>query len=210
MNAQGNVIRLHNDVHINYVQAIGGVDGTQIAFTDHPDSKEIEWRMEEIQRIFPDYEKITTCAEKTADMLGIAGTLDAVKSFVAVLTIVLAALITVLMERSFIAKEQGEIALMKAIGTRNGKIYAYHVFRFLFVGMMAVMSGEIFAMPLTHLCIDAIFKMMGMELAPSYVINPVEMYLIFPVVILVTTTVSAFLTSLYTRKIKSSDTANIE
>lgn len=210
MNVQGNVIRLHNDVHINYVQAIGGVDGTQIAFTDHPDSKEIEWRMEEIQRIFPDYEKITTCAEKTADMLGIAGTLDAVKSFVAVLTIVLAALITVLMERSFIAKEQGEIALMKAIGTRNGKIYAYHVFRFLFVGMMAVMSGEIFAMPLTHLCIDPIFKMMGMELAPSYVINPVEMYLIFPVVILVTTTVSAFLTSLYTRKIKSSDTVNIE
>ena len=31
-----------------------------------------------------------------------------------------------------------------------------------------------------------------------------------PVIILVTTTVSAFLTSLYTRKIKSSDTANIE
>lgn len=56
----------------------------------------------------------------------------------------------------------------------------------------------------------AIFKMMGMELAVDYVINPVEMYLIFPIVILATTTVSAFLTSIYTRKIKSSDTANIE
>ena len=99
---------------------------------------------------------------------------------------------------------------MKAVGTRSGKIYGYHTLRFLFVGMMAVMIGEIFSMPLTHLCIDPIFKMMGMELAPAYVINPVEMYLIFPVVILVTTTVSAFLTSLYTRKIKSSDTANIE
>ena len=209
MNMQGSGIRLHSDEYINYVQAQGGIN-TQIFFTDHPDSKEIEQRMEEIQRIFPDFENVKTCAEAVADMVGVAGTLDAVKSLVVVLTIVLAALITVLMERSFIAKEQGEIALMKAVGTRNGKIYAYHVFRFLFVGMMAVMSGEIFAMPLTHLCIDAIFKMMGMELAPSYVINPVEMYLIFPVVILVTTTVSAFLTSLYTRKIKSSDTANIE
>ena len=143
-------------------------------------------------------------------MVGVAGALDAVKSFTAVLTIVLAALITVLMERSFIAKEQGEIALMKAVGTRNGKIYAYHTLRFLFVGIIAVIIGEIFAMPLTHLCIDPIFKMMGMELAVDYIINPVEMYLIFPVVILITTAVSAFLTSLYTRKIKSSDTANIE
>lgn len=134
----------------------------------------------------------------------------AVKSLIVILTIILAALITVLMERSFIAKEQGEIALMKAVGTRNGKIYAYHALRFLFVGMIAVFIGEMFAMPLTHLCIDPIFKMMGMELAVDYVINPVEMCLIFPIVILATTTISAFLTSLYTRKIKSSDTTNIE
>ena len=209
MNMQGSGIRLHSDAYINYIQA-GGGGNTQITFTDHPDSKEIERRVGEIQRIFPDYKNIRTCAEAVADMVGITGALDAVKSFTAVLTIVLAALITVLMEHSFIAKEQGEIALMKAVGTRNGKIYAYHALRFLFVGMMAVMIGEILAMPLTHLCIDPIFKMMGMELAVDYVINPVEMYLIFPVVILATTAASAFLTSLYTRKIKSSDTANIE
>lgn len=209
MNSQGSGIRLHSDAYINYVQAWGGIN-TQITFTDYPDSREIAQRIEEIQRIFPDYENIRTCAEAVADMVGVAGTLDAVKSLVVVFTIVLAALITVLMERSFIAKEQGEIALMKAVGTGHGKIYVYHALRFLFVGMIAVMIGEIFAMPLTHLCIDPIFQMMGMELAPSYVINPVEMYLIFPVVILATTGVSAFLTSLYTRKIKSSDTANIE
>ena len=40
--------------------------------------------------------------------------------------------------------------------------------------------------------------------------NPMELYLVFPIVVLLTTTMSAFLTSLYTRKIKSSDTANIE
>ncbi len=208
INMQGSGIRLHSDEYINYVQAAGGTD-MQIAFTDYPDSREIERRVEEIRKIFPDY-NIRTCAEAVADMLGITETLGAVKSFVVVLSILLAAFITVLMERSFIAKEQGEIALMKAVGIRNGKIYTYHALRFLFVGMITVIIGEIFAMPLTHLCIDPIFKMMGMELAVDYVINPVEMYLIFPVVILVTTTVSAFLTSLYTGKIKSSDTANIE
>ena len=174
MNMQGSGIRLHSDAYINYVQAAGS-PYTQIAFTDHPDSKEIERRTEEIRRIFPEYENIRTCAEAVADMLGITETLDAVKSFVVVLSILLAALITVLMERSFIAKEQGEIALMKAVGIRNGKIYAYHTLRFLFVGIIVVMIGEIFAMPLTHLCMDPIFEMMGMELAPSYVIDPVEM-----------------------------------
>lgn len=209
MNMMGDGIRFHNDEYINYIQTMGYIY-TQIAFTDNPDSKEIEQRKEEIQKIFPDYEKIQTCAEALADMIGVTEALAAVKSLVVILTIVLAALITVLMERSFIAKEQGEIALMKAIGTRNGKIYAYHALRFLFVGMIAVIIGEILAMPLTHLCIDPIFKMMGMELAVNYVVNPMEMYLIFPLVILATTTVSAFLTALYTRKIKSSDTANIE
>ena len=208
-NSAGSDIRLHTDAYINYGQAGSGGD-TQITFTDHPDRKEIERRIKEIQRIFPDYGNIRTCAEAVEDMVGIGETLDAVKSLVAVLTIVLAVLITVLMERSFIAKEQGEIALMKAIGTRNGKIYAYHALRFIFVGMIAVIIGEIFAIPLTHLCFDPLFKMAGMELAVDYVVNPVEMYLIFPVIILVTTGVSAFLTALYTRKIKSSDTANIE
>ena len=209
MNTQGSGIRLHSDEYINYAQATGYVN-TQIVFTDNPDSEEINWRMEEIQRIFPEYENIETCAETVKDMLGVANTLASVKSLIVILAIILAALITVLMERSFIAKEQGEIALMKAVGTRNGKIYAYHALRFLFVGIITVFIGEMFAMPLTHLCIDPIFKMMGMELAVDYAINPVEMYLIFPIVILATTTVSAFLTSIYTRKIKSSDTANIE
>ena len=209
MNMQGSGIRLHCDEYINYVQAQGYIN-TQITFTDNPDSKEIEHRIEEIQRIFPDYENIETCAESVKDMLGVADTLAAVKSLMVILTIVLAALITVLMERSFIAKEQGEIALMKAVGTRNRKIYGYHTLRFLFVGMIAVLMGEICAMPLTHLCIDPIFRMMGMELAVDYVVNSIEMYMVFPLVILITTIISAFLTSLYTRKIKSSDTANIE
>jgi len=208
MNTQGKGIRLHSDEYINYVQSQGGIN-TQIMFTDNPDSEEINRRMEEIQRIFPDYE-IETCAETVKDMIAVADTLASVKSLIVILTIVLAALITVLMERSFIAKEQGEIALMKAIGMRNRNLYAYHSLRFLSVGVIAITIGEILAMPLTHLCIDPIFKMMGMELAVDYVVNPIEMYLIFPLVILVTTTISAFLTSLYTRKIKSSDTANIE
>ncbi|MGN0696384.1 MAG: ABC transporter permease [Oscillospiraceae bacterium] len=209
MHSLGDGIRFYTDEEVDYIQAQGGMF-TQVIYKDNPDDKEIRRRIERIYELYPEIDKIQTCAESVEDMTGVADTIDAVKSMIAILTIVLSALITVLMERSFIAKEQGEIALMKAIGTRNGKIYACHALRFLFVGIIAVILGEIFAMPLTHLCIDPIFKMMGMELAVDYVTDPVEMYIIFPVIVLATTTVSAFLTSLYTRRIKSSDTSGIE
>lgn len=52
--------------------------------------------------------------------------------------------------------------------------------------------------------------MMGMELSVDYIINPIELFLVFPLIIIVTTTISAFLTSFCTKRIKSSDTANIE
>ena len=70
--------------------------------------------------------------------------------------------------------------------------------------------AELLGMPFTKLCFDPIFGSMGLEMGVEYIQTPVEIYAVFPVIVLLTTIVSAFLTSLYTRKIKSSDTANIE
>ncbi len=128
----------------------------------------------------------------------------------AILTVILAALITVLMVRSFIAKEQAEIALMKAIGIRNTKIYEQYTLRFFIAVAAAVLIAELLGMPLTKLCFDPIFGSMGLEMGVEYMQNPVEIYVIFPVIALAATVVSAFLTSLYTKKIKSCDTASIE
>ncbi|MDE7351494.1 MAG: FtsX-like permease family protein [Acetatifactor sp.] len=205
----GEGVRFHEDEEINYIQAQGAFF-TKIKFTDAPDQKEITRRMEKIQELYPEFDGVKNRAECISDVLKVTDTIDTIKQMVVVLIIILAALITVLMERSFIVKERGEIALMKAIGIRNGKIYAYHTLRFVFVGCMTVIAAELFALPLTHLFIDPVFRMMGMELAVDYVINPFEMFLVFPLVILAATAASAFLTSLYTKKIKSLDTANIE
>lgn len=204
----GDTILLHVDAQVNYTQALDCTK-VQVLFPDDPDKEEIARRMDVIQELYPDCE-LKTCEQVVSELLTVTDAMEAMKYLVAVLTILLTALVTVLMERSFIAKEQGEIALMKAIGTRNGKIYAHHTLRFVFVGLIAVILGVLLAMPMTHLCMDPIFKMMGMERAVDYIIDPMEMYLISPAIVLVTTALSAFLTSLYTRKIKSSDTANIE
>ena len=99
---------------------------------------------------------------------------------------------------------------MKAIGMRNAIIYGQHTLRFFISAAAAVLLAELLGMPLTKLCIDPIFGTMGLEMGVEYMQTPMEIYAVFPVIVLTATVASAFLTSLYTGKIKSSDTANIE
>ncbi len=206
---QGISVRVHTDCDINYIAASGS-PGTQIKFTDDPDDKEVLRRIEKIKELYPKFPSVKTAGETVSDTTGVGDAIDAVKKMSAVLTVILVALITVLMERSFIAKEQAEIALMKAIGMRNAKIYGQHTLRFFISTAAAVFLAELLGMLLTKLCFDPIFGTMGLEMGVEYVQNPVEIYVIFPVITLAATVVSAFLTSLYTKKIKSSDTASIE
>ena len=206
---QGTSARVHNDCDINYLAAVGS-PGTQIRFTDAPDDKEVLRRIEKIKELYPKFSSVKTSGETVSDTTGVGGAIDAVKKMSAVLTVILAALIAVLMERSFIAKEKAEIALMKAIGVRNSTIYGQYTLRFFISAAAAVLIAELLGMPLTRLCFDPIFKSMGLEMGVEYVQNLVEIYAVFPVIVLAATVVSAFFTSLYTRKIKSSDTANIE
>ncbi len=206
---QGISARVHTDCDINYIAASGS-PSTQIKFTDDPDDEEVLRRIEKIKELYPKFSSVKTAGEDVKDTTGVGDAIDAVKKMSAVLTVILAALITVLMERSFIAKEQAEIALMKAIGMRNAKIYGQHTLRFFISAAAAVLIAEFLGMPLTKLCFDPIFGSMGLEMGVEYVQNPVEIYAVFPVIVLAATAASAFFTSLYTNKIKSSDTANIE
>ena len=206
---QGISMRIYSDCDINYASASGSA-GTQIKFTDNPNDKEVLSRIEKIKELYPEFSSVKTAGETVSDTTGVGGAIDAVKKMSVVLTMILAALITVLMERSFIAKEQAEIALMKAIGMRNAKIYEQHTLRFFISAAAAVLIAEFLSMPLTKLCFDPIFGSMGLEMGVEYVQAPMEIYAVFPVIVLTATAVSAFLTSLYTGKIKSSDTASIE
>lgn len=209
MHNSGVAATLYSGEDINYTQFLM-TPGMQIRFTDNPGDQEIRRRMDQIRELFPEFTDVKTAGEWVKKTTGVADAIDAVKKISAALTIILAALVTVLMERSFIAKEKAEIALMKAVGMKNSKIYAHHTTRFLIVVTAAVTAAELLGMPLTRLCFNPVFRMMGLEMGVEYVQSPVEIYILFPAVIFAATAQSAFFTSLYTRKIKPSDTANIE
>ncbi|MBQ9135107.1 MAG: hypothetical protein IJX66_03300, partial [Lachnospiraceae bacterium] len=59
------------------------------------------------------------------------------------------------------------------------------------------------------LCITPIFGMMGAT-DINYNIDPLQIFLLYPGIVLVMTLVVTWVTALYTKTIKSSDTANIE
>ena len=135
--------------------------------------------------------------------------MEAVQVLLLAITIVVVILVTVLVERSFISDEKSQTALLKAIGFQNGTIISWNTLRFGTVALAAAILAAAASIPMTELCITPIYGMMGATKI-KFNIDPLQIFLIYPTIIFTVTIISAFLTSLYTRKIKSSDTANIE
>ena len=127
-----------------------------------------------------------------------------------VIDIILAAMIAVLMERSFISKEKSEIALLKAMGFKSRSVIFQHTLRFVFVCIAAAVFAAALCIPLTKLTMNPIFSIMGLVSGIEFKIDAAEVFFICPLIMLGVTALAVFLTSLYTASVKASDTADIE
>lgn len=208
MNNMGEGVRFHQDVELDFAYA-GGFFAYQIDFTDNPSDRVINDRIEKIKKLF-DSDDVMTSGEYIGEMAGVTSTLDSVRMLSLCVVIIVIALVTVLIERSFIAKERSEIAILKAVGFTNGSVVKWHTGRFAIASVIAVIISLILTVPITSLTITPIFNMMGATYGVSYEINPLEVFVIYPLAVLAVTVISAFFTSLYTRKIKASEASSIE
>jgi len=206
-NQVGEVLRLHPDAP-DEPGNMSSVMAFQITFDDHPSAKVIEERKAVIKENFTN-DKVETCAEYVASCINVVPTMLAVQYLLLGITIIIVILVTVLMEVSFIADEKSQIALLKAIGFKDSKISRWHVLRFGIVTLFAMILSAALSIPMTKLCISPIFGMMGAGNI-DYAIDPLQIFLIYPGIIVLTALITAFLTSLSGKAIKSSDTANIE
>lgn len=208
MNQLGEIIRLHEDAPTDFSN-ISSILSYQINFSDHPSPEVIEQRKEKIKQLLG-IQEVMNATEYCDDCMGVADTMEAVQFLLLGITLIVVILVSVLMERSFIADERSQIAILKAIGFGNGKIIKWHVYRFGIVTLFAVVLAAVCSIPMTHLVISPVFAMMGAT-EVSYVINPLQVFFIYPGIILAMTVLtSAGITIIYSRKIKSRDTANIE
>ena len=207
MNQLGEIIRLHEDAPTDFKNVAGSLH-YQINFLDAPDEEEIELRKERIKKLF-DNDKVMNSTEYCIDCVQVVDTMESVQFLLLGITLVVVILVVILMERSFIADEKNQIAILKAIGFRDGAILKWHVYRFGLVGLIAVVLAASISIPMTKLCITPIFGMMG-AVDIEYNIDPLQIFLLYPGAVLLTTIIVTWITALYTRTIKSSDTANIE
>ncbi|MBO4927306.1 MAG: ABC transporter permease [Clostridiales bacterium] len=206
-NQIGEVIRLHPDAPVENTY-ITSTMSFQFTFDDHPDRKTILERQKILKDHFKNDEVFTT-SEYVADCIQVVPTMETVQYLLLVITIIVVILVTILMELSFIADEKSQIALLKAIGFKNGRIYLWHVIRFGIVALFAVLLAGLLSIPMTNLCISPIFGMMG-AYEIDYAIKPLEIFVIYPGIILLATLLVASLICLTSRSIHASDTANIE
>lgn len=207
MNQLGELIRLHSDAPTNLRYA-SSIFSFQINFMDNPSEKEIERRKERIKKLYNN-DDVTNCTEYCIESTKSVDTLESVQYMVLIITLIVVVLVTILMERAFIADERSQIALLKAIGFKDSQIIKWHTYRFGIVSLIAVILAGAISIPMTRLCITPIFGMMGAK-DIIYNIKPLEIFVLYPVIILLMTFAIAFIVSVYTKTIKCKDTSNIE
>ncbi|MBO4523081.1 MAG: FtsX-like permease family protein [Ruminococcus sp.] len=192
-------------------EIIKQVLGFQIDFDDSPDKTESERRIEKMKDIL-NTEYVTDSDGFVMACIGegVKDTINGVKLMVILITAVIVIMISVLMERSFISKEKPEIALMKAIGFKTRSVIAQHIMRFAIVAAFASVISIVLCSPFTKLCINPIFSIMGAINGVEYNIKPIEVYFIYPIIVVTATLIGAFFTAIYMKTIKASDTSDIE
>ena len=207
MNQLGEVIRLHEEAptEMDYCSTILQYEFT---FTDKPSEELIESRKEQLKEYYEN-EEVMNAAEYCEDCVAVADTMEAVQYLLLGITLVVVLLVTILMERAFIADEKSQIAMLKAIGFNNRAIVAWHTWRFTFVSLVAVILAAVVSVPMTELCISPIFGMMGTS-EISYNIVIWKVFALYPGIVVLATVLISFVVAQYIRCIKSSDTAYIE
>lgn len=199
---------LYEDFNLGHLPA-HNVMGLQIHFDGSPDRAQINKNIEKLKSLF-DTDKVYSTSDFIKNFTGMSDTLNAIKQMMMIITVIVTALIVILMERSFIFKEKSEIALMKAVGIDNGSIILQHSLRFVTVSVIACIVSSAVLMPISNVMMNWVGNMVGDISGLKCDFDPLEIFVICPAILIGTTVIGSFLTALYTKTIKASDTAGIE
>ena len=208
MMSVGNNIRLYPGQSYSFQNLIG-INDFQVRFHDAPSSAEIEKRIEAISEMYPD-DKIMKAGDYVDYCVGgVGGTIDGVTGLLFPVIILIDILVAVLMEKSFLTKERGEIAMLKAIGFKNRSIILWQTVRIAIVMIAAVLLSVALADPIGKFTTGGVFKMMGAKNI-IFDMDILKTFVIYPAIVLATTVFSVFLTALSIRKVNSNEINSVE
>lgn len=204
----GHAVQVHPDLDLVKNDSISTV-GIQVIFDGDPDQATVDKNIEIIKKAI-DSDKVFNTVDMIEYCTQMSDTLAAIKLMMMILTVIVTAMIVILMERSFISKEKSEIALMKAVGISNRSIVTQHALRFVIVSVLACIISLAVLMPIGNALMNYICSMIGDVSDIKCAVDPVDVFIVCPLVLIGITVIGSFLTALYTKAIKASDTASIE
>jgi putative ABC transport system permease protein len=117
---------------------------------------------------------------------GTVEVVDGMKNLIVAVMLGIIFLITGLVVRLLISRETSEIALLKSIGFRNAALRRWQVVRIAIVLIFSIVIGTLVAGPVGGVLINSIFGSLGVSRI-TQVINPMEVYLIYPAILLLST-----------------------
>ncbi|WP_346888007.1 FtsX-like permease family protein [Clostridium sp. UBA1056] len=135
--------------------------------------------------------------------------LDTMKNLIVLIVICINALITILMMKTFITKEKGEIAMLKSVGFRNSSIRFWQSARISIVLVVAIILGIILSKFLGPVTSGQIFAMMGVHNI-VFKVDAFEVYIVYPIILLVVTTAIAYLSAGAVKKVDLKEINNME
>ena len=209
MNQLGECVRLHQDCGFKFSGTANYFE-YQIDFDDDPSAEEIEARKAKVAEIIDcDGGKVMNAGEFVDKCTQSSGPIGAARDLLLAITFIVIVLVAILMERSFISDEKDQIALLKALGFGTGTVTLWHTIRLGLASLIAVLLAAVLSLPATQLMITPIFAFMGAGKV-TYEYRPEMIFGFYPALILAVAVTAAYLTSLYTKSVKASDTSNIE
>ena len=165
--------------------------------------------IKQMTEITPDYQ-IKTAGQWLDQYIGSSiEIIEDMKFLVLFVVLFINGLITILLIRTFVTRERGEISLMKNIGFNNRFLKLWQIIRIIIVLFVSVTLGTLLSNPLNPVISRYTFGIMG---APQMPLNVVafEVYFLYPMLLLFGTAAAAIFGSVAVNKIDFREINNVE
>ncbi len=197
MNNMGEGIRFTEEAKLDYTAVAGGF-GIQVRLQER--DQEFERIRNSMKKILPQA-KVQNVQEFIDHMVGgVSEQLDVLKIMILIIVICINILVVVLMQKMFLIREQGQMGMLKAIGFSNESIIAWQTKRIMLVLFFGIAAGTLTGGGFSNITAGKVFQMMGAA-EITFVINPMEVYLIYPLAVFTVTVLACMATMQKVRKI---------
>lgn len=162
----------------------------------------------DLKEKLPDYEWASAQQVIDRNVGGIQASLDSMKIPVTALLCAIIMLITLLMEKLFIVREKGEIAMLKSVGFSDRSIGFWQVVRMVSVAAVSMVVAIPLSLLSNEFILKPIFAIMGAEMKIQVV--PWQVYGVYPLVLLAGIILATVLAARSVKKINIQELNNLE